>query len=466
MATEVPTRPSAIQNTSNQQELYPRMRVEGKRYAWGKTGREMCSPHYKAARDDAEGDFVTVDLCSSTPMLSQIWREDHRRACYEESMRATGPLAQALDRKPYHSPLTSVRSLNEHTATELKNAFGPKYAPLRQLLVATAHEILHNPPTLKPWRDQKAYLAAYIKHSLVTSTNIYSMQFERERMIGRGRWQILMPVDIGVTFAAGVESIVGAENISFIDSFLDEVSHQIADHCLPRLRKFLAVSLDCDDPETIFQESESSFPRDYWNTEFFNRITDFNGHVVADVMPKMKHKDEMEMRRKGKEPRPGLPFRPGSVSFISSVEGWPFFFRTTSKKNHFLFAESVAEVLKPGGRAVFFPFEMWNQSKRDKSTLDQIKKYWKSMGMLVLEERVSGQELIDRMSDREMALTHLSPVFQRRHAMHTILILVKPRMEGIVQDVPPLQRLTKRKKRALRHERREHYRYQDEHPGQ
>lgn len=431
MITEAPVRKPSISET----------RVNGDRYAWGKTGREICAPHFEAAWNNTKGNFTTVDLCSSTPMLSQIWRENRRRNCYEEATKAVGQLAQTLDRKVEKTPLQSMKALDPQLAVQLRNSLTPKHSSLRGLLTAVIHDMLYDPPRLNPWVDQRMQLTAFIKDALITSTYQYHLRFERGERIGQGRWQILIPENVGFNFAVGVESIVGPQNNDFLDLFLDDIAGNMVDYCSSRLRRFTAVSLDCENPETLMRKAQRSFPDDYWNTEFFRRIRQLSGgnHIVGDVMPRIKHKDEIELRRRGVDVSSGLPFRRNSVSFLTCIEGWPFYFKSSSKKNQFDLAQSIGEVLQLGGRAVFFPWEMWKQSKRDKSTLDQIEKVWKKMGIVVLKEKVWGDQLIEKMSDRELALTNLSPVFNRPRIAHTILVLIKlhPTIESENQP-PPL----------------------------
>lgn len=401
-------------------------RVTGDQYAWGKTGHALCNEDYEAAWQNTKGNFITVDLCSSLPMLSQIWREEYRKHCRGEAMRIAGAYAQVLD-VPHKSPFAKMNSImSREVMVNVRKQLTQKKLLPRELLQAIIQDILYSPPRLKPDEDKKQQLKEYIIDLFSHSSHIYTYQFEREEMVGRGRWQIARPEGTFKTFASEVMKYMEEYGPRYGNEFLDITADFVAEHCLPLLRRFRAISVDCQDPDTLLQKAAASFPTDYWRTEFFRRMRHLpDNHTIADVTARLPQEEAVAKRRRGLPDQAGLPFIFNSVSYISCIEGWPFYFKHGSKKYQFDLAQSIAEVLKPGGRATFFPWGMNNQSERDRNTLKQIERMWQGMGLVVTKKRVRNSQLIEGMSDREVALTYLSPVFKNPEAAHWILRLEK-----------------------------------------
>jgi hypothetical protein len=400
------------------------------RYAWGKTGRELCEPHMLEVWNKTSGPFVTVDLCSSTPMLSQIWRERYRAICRGNAIQIAGSVSRNIEMDIARTPYDSLREIDGVTLygiQKLRVAFGPKHGLERELLQSTIQELLYRPPRLRPDEYHISQLIDIVTKRLTEETTYtYHSRMEREEMKGKGRWPILTATEQGKSLGEVIQSLLPDAPVEYVNYLLRDIATHVGEELLQKMRRFTAISLDCEDPEILKRRAEGSFPSDYWNTEFFRRLLFWRSrHVHADIMPRLSNKEEAERRRQKLPVETGLPFQKESISLLTCVEGYPFFFKRTSKRYHFDFAQSVAEVLKVGGRAVFFPWSMDGNSGRDDQLRDQIVRLWEQMGLVIHTQTFTSEYLTSKMSDREFALTHMSRVFRNPSATHTLLVAEK-----------------------------------------
>ncbi len=158
-------------------------------------------------------------------------------------------------------------------------------------------------------------------------------------------------------------------------------------------RKYLAISLDIEDPSRLVAKARNSFPPEFRRTPFYF-ITEFmEDHVQGNIL--------------------ALPFTPNSISFLTNFEAYPFYFGDKSYEEHLRFAKQVMEILKPGGKAIFFPWILSHEHERNGKVLADVKNYWITGGMDVSVRRFAWRELVDHMGLREEILMNVSPIFNK-----------------------------------------------------
>lgn len=392
------------QNLLSAEEKLLAVLIPGENYAWGKTTNYLCKQALDRAYQNTTGRFVAVDLCSALPVWPQIMRERHFESCYSQAVRIVGETIYHLqtnqDRLPESQRIPTIERLDQDARRKLKDRVSLRRSRPRMLLQAAVQQILFDPPEAN---EQTVHneLLDYLNSSSVTFGKI----FEREDFVGRGRWEIIMK-KLGITtFAQILKDLVGDE---YGQPLLEEISQVIARKVSPRLRSYSVLSLDIAHPQTIRDDMHKNLPKSFAHTEFFGRAASLRDHIQADVL--------------------SLPFAPNSVSFYSSVEGYPYYLSKVPPENHYSFAESIYKTLKPGGVAIFAPFSFrpvgkypTNQARRD------LENYWRSRGMIVTDQVYPLDMLRKQMGDRELLLTHVSPIFtDRRRKNLRVLVIEKP----------------------------------------
>ena len=82
--------------------------------------------------------------------------------------------------------------------------------------------------------------------------------------------------------------------------------------------------------------------------------------------------------------------------------------------------------LKPGGKALFFPWQVQDETSEERKKLDNIERLWQSMGAKIVRQEFTRDGLKEEMGDRELVLTDRSPVFAEPNDTFIALILEKP----------------------------------------
>lgn len=383
--------------------------ISGHNYAWGKTARNISEDTIKQTLEETDGDFFLVDLCSAFPLFAQILRERHKKErCYTQAKKITGELSSILQNSPGRMPDELKGEFN--TASEmteknrkLRGAITPKNALLRKVLTSLIEDFLYNPPSINE-DDPEKQVANMLLGLFETYNTLYEDIFELEEKVGRGRWQIRTAQNADVTPYSQFKEILGEE----ADQFMTGLSVFLARKILPNLRRFTAVSLDISDPEELRDESLRSFPNEFNNTEFYRRINKLENHVSADMSR--------------------LPFQPESVSFFTCFEGWPFGKFGFNKAQVRDMAVWMLIFLKPGGRALFFPWQVRGETSGEREQLGDIERLWQSMGAKITRKEFTRDELKEQMADRELVLVDHSPVFQEPNDVFTALIVEKPKL--------------------------------------
>lgn len=383
--------------------------ISGHSYAWGKTARNISEDDIEQTLEETEGDFFLVDLCSAFPLFAQILRERHKKErCYTQAKRIMGELLNALQTSPRKIPDELRGEFN--TASEmtgknrkLRGAMAPKNAILRKVLTSLIEDLLYDPPPTNQ-DDPEKQVASTLLGEFQTYSTYYEDVFELEEKVGRGRWQIRTAQNADTTLHSQFEEILREE----ADKFMTGLSVFLAKKILPHIRKFRAISLDILTPQELRDESRKSFPDEFKNTEFYRRIDELKDHVLTNVSY--------------------MPFQSESVSFFTCFEGWPFDKLGFSETQVRDMAIWTLISLKPGGRALFFPWQVQDKTPQDRSQLESIERLWKSMGARITRREFTRDELKGQMADRELVLVDHSPVFQEPNDVFTALIVEKPKL--------------------------------------
>jgi len=189
-----------------------------------------------------------------------------------------------------------------------------------------------------------------------------------------------------------------------------ETASYLAQQSMRLKRPFAVLSLDIEDPTKILDEGENSFPYELKRTEFYEEAKNMERlHVRGDIF--------------------ALPLKPESLSYISCIEGYPFYFPEFDLEAHIRFIQSVIDVLKLGGRAVFFPWHFINQNGPQGDILKSIEDYLRDQKMEIVKIRYPRYVLENIMGEREMALTSHSPLFTKPYRRRlTSFIVIKPNL--------------------------------------
>lgn len=381
--------------------------ISGRNYAWGKLARNISEDTIKQTLEETEGDFVLVDLCSAFPLFARILRERHKKErCYVQAKKIVGELANVLQTSPKRMPEELKGDFNSIEEMSLKNrklrdAITPKNAPLRKILTSLVEDLLYDPPDIDG-DDPEKQIAERLLGLFESYDIIYEDVFELEEKVGRGRWQIRNAKDTGITPRSEFVGILDNE----ADKFMAGLSVFLARRIFPVARRFGVISLDISTPRQLRDESLISFPDEFIHTEFYRRIDILEDHMVGDMTKQ--------------------PFQPESVSFFACFEGWPFDTLGLDEEQTKNMALWILLSLKPGGRALFFPWQVQGETQKERRQLEEIEKFWQLMGAKITRKEFTRDELKEQMVDRELVLVDHSPVFKEPNDVFTALILEKP----------------------------------------
>lgn len=379
--------------------------VEGDVYAWGKTAWTLVQPQYeRLLSDPSTGDIRVLDVCSAFPYFAQILREHHRQRCYEQARTIAGKFAYSLlhppTKKDPKPELSAFWKLDDDTVGVLRERLTPRKGIMRRLLEATIQDALYEPGEMD------------IGGRLRTQTHVYTQITEREEHVGKGRWKVLFADEQpserelpSQTFAAHLGNIL--PDTWHVDAIKESVAF-LENQCLPLKQNVIVTSLDVADTDYLVQEGKKSFPESYWETHLFDRVRKFSDHIQGDI-------HDLSHLVSG-----------SSVSLLTSIEGWPFWFRQWSEEEHLSFVQSVHNVLVPDGAALFFPWNVHESGeKREEAVLLAIERNFTDLDMSVTKKSYAHAELFEVMKPRETALRNHSLIFQRPDEQSTALIVQK-----------------------------------------
>ncbi len=380
--------------------------ITGSAYAWGKTARIICEPAYQAAVSNTEGPVVALDLCSSYPIWPQILKDQRKMDCFDSAGMYAGLVVRALQTKtgtllPGLS-IPTVGDLDDIAKRRIRDTVSPRRSQARLLMQTAVGELLADPP-----KDNKVQQAVErLMSKFDSSVLVFGKAFELEELVGRGRWETLVP-KMGVrTFNQEIALLAGNDQIAA--QLAKDIATFLVNASLYSLRQHTVVSLDIESPNVITENAQKSFPGYIKGTKFFRSAGTFENHAIGNIF--------------------ALPFATESATFISCVEGYPFYFKNLSMEEHESFADSIASTLKPGGQAVFFPWHLNRYRRGGRQLLNEVERRWQTQGLKIKKKIYYKGDLEHQMGDRETMLTMHSPVFwDRTRSNLTALVLEKPK---------------------------------------
>jgi hypothetical protein len=375
---------------------------EGMAYAWGKTARLLTEPFLMEALQETSGDFLAVDLCCSYPIYRQIATGQHKSRTRTEMRKVSGAFVDELQGAHKRNQFSSVTSLDAPTLKRLRNELTPKDSLTRQLMESALFDVMC-------LESSKGVDEETLKQRLLNgfrlSTKSYEVKTEPSghNPGDKGTWQYMVAIEEGTTFKKDLVMIMGERNA---EALVNDTAEYFAERLAGNVRGFRVISLDAQDLKSISQEAEKSFPKRYRNTRYFRGGRDGHNYIQAD----MRH----------------LPFIENSVSFFSSIEGWPFYGSEFDNDDHVRISEQIARELKPGGRAVFFPWCMQGETDRHRESLEAAEDVWRKEGLIIVKSYFDRDQLRGDMSSREYDLVHRSPVFSQGEDKFVSLAVQKP----------------------------------------
>lgn len=298
---------------------------------------------------------------------------------------------------------SSIQGLDALTLKRLRNELAPKDSLSRKLMEGTLFDVMCVESSVG--LDEET-IRERLSHGFRFSTKSYEVKTEPPGHTpgDKGVWQYIVSVEEGTTFKKDLTMILGERDA---DALIDETVEYFAQKLAGNIRGFRVVSLDIQDLKSISQEAEKSFPKRYRNTRFFRGGRNDNNYIQADVR--------------------NLPFGDNSVSFLSCIEGWPFYGTDFEPNDHIKLAQRIAQILKPGGRGVFFPWSMQAETDEHRAILEAVEAVWEEKGITISKTCFEGDQLKGDMSSREYDLVYRSPVFTEGKDRFVSLVIEKPK---------------------------------------
>lgn len=390
-------------------------KISGKAYAWGKTANFINRPHLSQAYRETKGPFVAIDLCSALPITAQIYREDFNEDRFYSARRIVTDLIHRFQEIQASGPdkdFPAFGSLEPEEKEKIIAVLTSQESRIRRTItVATQKLLTRSRLDDEPKPDFKT------EHTDRTLFLIEAFRFSSNV------WAKLVPLSIfppdlqekfrKFTLESRLKEVLGEKDLKDV---IIEIASHLAQASMRLRRPFAVLSLDIEDPAKILEEGENSFPAELKKTEFWEEAKYMrNFHVQGDIS--------------------ALPFKPESLSYISCMEGYPFYFSQFTLEEHIRFAQSVMDVLKPGGRAVFFPWHFIDHSKAQGDILRGVEAYLRDRKMEIVKIRYPHYVLEDMMGERETALTSHSPLFTQPHRQRlTSFIVIKPKTINSSQE--------------------------------
>ncbi len=378
--------------------------ISGETYAWGKTAYYICEPHFLYSYINTRGPFAMADLCSAFPVTAQIFRDHHRELQFGHARNIVTDLINSIQSFP------AFTNLDERHRDRLIKELTKKASRTRRYLTIATLDLLTTPPIPLDKieaqdADVKKAIAMDLYLKFISHFNIGG------KIIDLKKYEQAPPSLFEGWSRRTLESLLEEKaDIRSLDLML-QLAQYLVERCIPEYRRFRALSIDSEDPLLLDLASEDGFPQSFRETDVFRRARNNMGsyHIEGDVFH--------------------LPLLPESLSFINSTEGYPFYFPELSLADHLAFTQSIIDTLKPGGRAVFFPWHIRDSSFEDYRNLIKAEEYLRKKGMELIKERHFKLTLLGQMGDREQDLASHSPLFTEDplRFYFTSLTVVKPK---------------------------------------
>jgi hypothetical protein len=393
----------------------------------------MTEPYFLQTSQDTEGAIVAVDIGSSFPLLAQIMRGQYQRRCWEMTQSTEGKLIYGMQRnkkKPASKiPQEFAPVVNVLGHIDLQRRLERQRGFPRALIRAVIFDTIYDPPlpgSEKP-EDEEETLKKHLSEKLSSSRKYYQVIAEPEGSYSGqpGSWDYRQANELYTNLPGLVNVALGKDGTKdFIENLAVFFTRQLAG----KLRRVSFLSLDVRDLAEIADNAIMNFPNKMSNSLFFR-----------GAIGKGKPYIRSDFRK--------LPLAKESVSFYSLIESWPFYSDSFVQDEQFSIADRICESLKPGGRAVFFPWLMSETDEQSPRILENIAERWKEAGLLIEQddytyvEKEAGSEdekklfLVNTgtgqeygINDRELVLIKKSPVFKRKRENYPALIVTKPKL--------------------------------------
>lgn len=374
--------------------------IKGGTYSWGKTSRVRTEPAFMEVYRESLDDIWAVDLCSSYPHYREIMTGQHRQRLRVDARKFGNMFITDLHQPRKRLPFTNT--LDHETLEKLKRKMVPKKDITRELLNTAIYTLMLNPPSSKKRNPRSVSNALFDK--LMNSDRCLVEVIEPDgTREAKGNWTYITTVGKKVTLKKILGSILGDKTEEFLRETADYLAKKLIYEY--NLRRVDFISLDNAPFNEIVERAKSGFPPRMQKTLFFHSAQRRDRHVRADVLR--------------------LPFSPESISFMTSIEGWPYYF-TQSGEENISIARQISEMLVPGGKAVFFPWQMTDNFYWTRKWLREIEGEWEKDGLEIKKEGLTTDEMKREMTDREYVLSDHSPLF-RYSGILTTLTLSKPK---------------------------------------
>lgn len=378
--------------------------LQGGVYAWGRTARLIAEPAYLKARDQAKGDFIAVDLCSSFPYFREIMTGQRRQEMHTLARVVTGKFVDDLHAPPKKNKLPFTKNVDTDALVSLRKTLGPRHDLPRQLLTAPVFEMLANPPSGNK-RDIKS-IADTLFEKFKGSKTRYQFIYEPTGRPGeKGTWAFIAPVESNFTLQQIIGPILGEKTLSFLQNISLYFGQKLSSE--NSLRRVTFLSLDYAPFNELVENARKGFPPKLQNTLFFRSIQEPKRHMCADIRL--------------------LRFRKNGIGFFSSIEGWPYYGGSFGFDRNMDVARRIASQLAEGGKAVFFPWNMQENHSFSQELLCKVEKEWLSLGLTIDKTSSTVDQLLAGMTDRELVLANHSPILQQTEAIES-LVLSKPNL--------------------------------------
>lgn len=389
--------------TAEQQDSAQPYDLKGDTYSWGKTARKRTEPAFLEVYKQSPDDIWAVDLGSSYPHYRELMTGQHRQRMQVEARRLVSAFVNDLNVYPRKIRIPFLEKLSDETINGLKKSMLPKHGVTRELLDTAVFELLVDPPTQNQRDLNSISNTLYTKfmHSDKRMVDVVEPDGKRG---DKGNWVYIAVIGKKITLPKILGSVLKETTPeAFLEILAENLGSRLVSEGVPRKVTFL--SLDSTPFNEIVERANNGFPPRHRKTLFFHSAQRKDRHIRADILR--------------------LPFKPNHVAFFSSIEGWPYYFRFAGREENLSVAEQISEQLTPGGRAVFFPWQMEHTDFRARDMLSQIEKMWQMQGLEVKKEGLSADEMRREMTDRELVLSDHSPLF-RYSGVLTTLTLSKP----------------------------------------
>ena len=317
--------------------------IEGDAYAWGKVARVFTEPAFlKVYNENPTRDLVCLDAPSSYPHYRQIMVGQHRQRMLNEARRFGGMFFDTFQ-EVRKNKLPIATNLDRDDFIAIVKMLGPRKLPARQLLNSAIFELMVNPP---PQEDRNTETVSnYLFDRFINSDEVIETVVEPDGKQGdKGNWVFLKPTSVrdvypdiqAETLYEILSSTLGDRSVDFLKATAD----YLADYLVTsgNFRRVTFLSLDRKPLRQLVMEAKNTFPPKMQNTLFFQSAQDGRRHLLADLLC--------------------IPFANESIDFFTSTEGWPYHFKDHGIRGNREIALRLANLLTPGGKAVFFPWKM------------------------------------------------------------------------------------------------------------